>query len=114
MAGSDPAERGETRGLRMSGDRVLLATGGGLAGIGGIWAAVNTAVPNGVQFSSGALAISSILLVALVSAIISLFGLLLASKDVQIAEWKRLALRGTDVADKALTVATQQTPPGVS
>lgn len=96
----------------MSTDRVVLATGGGLAGIGGIWAAVNTAAPQGVEFSAGALAISTILLVTTLSAILGLFGMLLASKEEQISEWKRLALRGTDVADKALTVATSQNPPG--
>lgn len=86
----------------MTSDRLVLAGGGTLGGIGGIWAAVHTAAPEGIQFSAGALAITAILLALLVSAILGLFGLLLAAQQAQIAELRRLAFRATDTTDKAL------------
>lgn len=94
----------------MSADRTLLATGGGLAGVGGIWAAVHTAAPNGVELSAGALSITAILLVALVAVIVALFGLLLTAKEVQIAEWKRLAERCTETSRAAVQLATKEGP----
>lgn len=65
-------------------------------------AAAHFAIPEqGVEFSAAALQIIAFLLGALAAVVVVLFRLYVQS----LMEWKRLALRGTDVVDKALSVA---------
>jgi hypothetical protein len=76
----------------------LLSTGG----VGGIWVAIHAAAPDGVHLSAGALAITTILLLLMAGAVSFLFGMLIAALNAQIADLKRLAFRGTDVAAEAV------------
>lgn len=78
----------------MNADRVL-GTAGGLAGIGGIWAAVHAAAPDGVTFSAGALSVTAILLAIMATVVATLFRMLL---DLY-REAMRLAERGTGVIE---------------
>jgi hypothetical protein len=89
----------------VSTERSWLAGGIGLGGIGGIWAAVHTAAPEGVHLPAAALAIIAILVVALTGVIGGVSLLLLAEKDVQIKEWKRMAERATETSTKAVKLA---------
>lgn len=93
----------------MSAEKTAITTVAGLGSIGGIWAAVHTAAPEGVCYSAGTLAITTILVVLLISAIIALFWLLIAEKDAQIKELRRLAYRGTELTERSLKLAAKET-----
>ena len=59
-------------------------------------------------FSTGAIAVVTPLLIALTGAIGVLFRELLRAKDAQIEELTRLAERGTDVMERAVSVVERR------
>ncbi len=63
--------------------------------------------PGGVAFSQEGFTVLAFLVGSLVAAIVTIFNLLLAEKQERIVEWKRLAERGTDFAERAVEHATK-------
>lgn len=95
----------------MSPEKSTIASLLGLGSIGGIWAAIHAAAPDGVSFNAGSLAITVILLVVMSAIVVGMFTLLLAEKEARIKELKQLAFGATDLGTEAVKLAQTTKPP---